>query len=91
MPLSRQNRRQDFSAPAGRTEHAAQEAKLKAAGDGPTFLCSQVLTRVHAHPRDDRNAEALVLAVKSSRFGCFGERRPAVERAFRLLHQSLPQ
>lgn len=72
---------------AERSENESEQQKLKVASSAPTFLSRSVLKWVTAHPDDPRNAEALALAVKTSRYGC-GDVHSSrfVRQAFSLLH-----
>lgn len=74
-----------------RHELAAETTELNDAGPAPVFLSKKCVEWVQAHPQDARNAEALALAVKTSRLvQCNGGDSTYVERAFRLLHNKYP-
>ncbi len=64
-----------------------EQRQLQAAGSAPRFLAAAVLHWANSHPGDPRNAEALALAVKTSRFGCPDKNStPSIHAAFNLLH-----
>ncbi len=73
---------------AAQKDAANQEQRhLQAAGSAPQFLSTAVLRWANSHPGDPRNAEALALAVKTSRFGCADkDSAPFIHAAFNLLH-----
>jgi hypothetical protein len=82
-----------FLTPAEHAEAEREQDQLATHGSAPSFLSSSVVTWAKAHPADPRNAEALALAVKTSRFSPEDWNAPpsaAVERAFRLLHTRYP-
>ena len=64
-----------------------EQRRLQASGSAPAFLSAAVLAWVKSHPADTRNAEALALAVRTSRFGApDAQSKAAVSQAFYLLH-----
>lgn len=70
-----------------RTEHA----KLETLGAAPNYLCRQVIQWVEKHPADPRAAEALHLAVKSTRYGCTDKETGKWSKAaFDVLHKRYP-
>lgn len=82
-----------FLTPAERAEAEREQDQLATHGSAPSFLSSIVVTWAKSHPADPRNAEALALAVKTSRFSpqrFDASKSAAVERAFRLLHTRYP-
>jgi hypothetical protein len=61
-------------------------------GTAPNALASVAIVWVRAHPNDPEAAEALHLAVRSTRFGCRdGESTAWSHRAFSLLHRNYPE
>jgi len=61
--------------------------KLAAA---PDYLASRSIDWANSHPADPRNAEALHLAVRATRYGCTDQRTPYSRQAFDLLHKQYP-
>lgn len=77
---------------AGQQEAAESEnTTLAAFGAGPNYLCRQVIEWAAKHPRDPRVAEALHLAVKSTRYGCTDKQTGRWSKAaYDFLHQHYP-
>lgn len=76
----------DFLTPEQTGQNAAEQKRLNANG-APSFLAAIILRWANAHPADPRNAEALALAVKTSRFSPTDPAQSnAIEKAFHLLH-----
>jgi hypothetical protein len=81
-----------FLTPAERKQGLDEVAKLQKAEDAPQYLASEVVLWAGSHPTDQRNAEALALAVKTSRYTCGGAAsHTSVESAFQMLHQRYPK
>ncbi len=81
----------DFLTPQERNESAAEQNQLNAEG-APSFLAAIVLRWATSHPSDPRNAEALALAVRTSRFSPTDPNPSnAIRDAFRLLHARYPK
>jgi hypothetical protein len=58
---------------------------------GPNYMGSIVLGWAKSHPDDKRLAEALYFVVRSTRYGCTGEKTwPISKQAFDLLHAGFP-
>ena len=74
---------------AAQKQVAAEEQKrLLSAGGAPAFLSAALVAWVRTHPNDPRNAEALALAVRTSRFGTpDAQSKAPVSQAFHLLHR----
>lgn len=73
---------------AGRAEFAKLQ---KLAAVAPNYLTSAAIDWARAHPADERNAEALALAVRSTRYGITDKVTPNWSRtAFLLLHRNYP-
>jgi len=72
---------------AARDEHK----RLMALGAAPNYLCRQVIQWVERHPADLRAAEALHLAVRSTRYGCTDKETGKWSKAaFDVLHKRYP-
>jgi hypothetical protein len=86
-PTAQQAAVPGFLNSAERSAIESEQQKLEGAGSAPTFLSKSVVKWVTAHPANSRNAEALALAVKTSRYGC-GDVHSSrfVRQAFSLLH-----
>jgi hypothetical protein len=71
----------------------AEFAKLRqTAGIAPNYLSATVIGWVRAHPGDARNAEALALAVRSTRYQQTDRETTAwSKKAFLLLHSQYPK
>jgi hypothetical protein len=68
-----------------------QWRKFRAIGPAPRFLPRTVIDWAKQHPDDPRVPEALHLAVRSTRYGCYTEERnPYSKEAFTLLHSHYP-
>ncbi len=81
-----------FVSRAEEAENSGEQDHLNEAGDAAAFLSAAAAAWTESHPNDERNPEALALAVKSSHFGCgAAARHAAVEHAFRLLHERYPK
>jgi hypothetical protein len=59
-----------FLSEAEKAAAGKEAAQLAFLGAAPNYLCRQVIAWVEKHPTDPRAAEALHLAVKSTRYGC---------------------
>ncbi|MBX7219083.1 MAG: hypothetical protein K1Y36_03985 [Blastocatellia bacterium] len=58
----------------------------------PNFLCRQVVDWVKQNPTDPRNAEALHLAVRATRYGCTDDTTTKFSKeAFQVLKKQYPQ
>jgi hypothetical protein len=80
-----------FLTEAQRTSAAAQWKRLAALPTGPNYLCAQVMDYAAKKPADPRLAEALALAVRSTRYGCTDKETPKLSKAaFDLLHKRFP-
>lgn len=68
-----------------------EKSLLDAAGPGPNYLSRQVIQWATRNPNDPRNAEALHLAVMTTRYGC-GDKESGrwSKAAFDLLHRKYP-
>ena len=75
-----------------RTEAAREVRRVRAEGDGQTFLAPIIMAWSKAHPDDPRVPEALHRLVRITRYGCRGgsDNGSISKAAFRLLHQSYP-
>jgi hypothetical protein len=76
------------------TDRAQAAEEWKALGGlpaAPTYISDQAITYLKAHPADPRAAEALALAVRTTRYGCgdAGTSKQS-QAAFRLLHSRYP-
>ncbi|MEW5977909.1 MAG: hypothetical protein AB1898_19120 [Acidobacteriota bacterium] len=73
-------------------EQAGKEREaLETMSTAPNYLCRQVVEWVRRNPKDPRAAEALHLAVRSTRRGCGDRDTGKFSRdAFRLLHRLYP-
>jgi hypothetical protein len=72
-------------------ESEKEKEALSQAGSAPTYLSTAVVNWARSHPGDSRLAEALFLAVRTSRFGCTdGKSTTFVKQAFELLHLRFP-
>ena len=61
-------------------------------GPAPDYLPREVIDWAKTHPSDPRVAEALALAVKSTRFGCTDQKTGQFSKqAFDLLHSRYPK
>jgi hypothetical protein len=68
-----------------------EAAALDTLGPGPNYLCKQVIQWSTRNPNDPRNAEALHLAVLTTRFGCTDKESGRWSKAaFDLLHRKYP-
>lgn len=81
----------EFFDEAQRTAAKAESARLSASGAGPNYLSRQVVEWVKRNPGDPRAAEALHLAVRSTRYGCTDQETTKFSKAaFQLLHKQYP-
>jgi hypothetical protein len=82
-----------FLTAAQRAEVLQEQKNLAAAPTAPTWLASQAVIWVEAHPDDPRAPEALRLAVRAGHYACGGDGNTNqwVKRAFRLLHNRYPK
>jgi hypothetical protein len=66
--------------------------RLAASGSGDIYLTKKTLVWAREHPRDPRLAEALHYAVRSTRYGCFEDKKHSdlSHRAFKVLHERYP-
>jgi hypothetical protein len=75
-------------------DRAAADNEWKRLGKipaAPTFLSQEAVSYLKAHAADPRAAEALALAVRSTRYGCGdGGTSQQSQAAFRLLHNRYP-
>jgi hypothetical protein len=70
---------------------AKESASLKALGPAPNYLAKQVIQWVTRNPNDPRAAEALHLAVTTTRYGCTDKETGRWSKAaFDLLHKKYP-
>jgi hypothetical protein len=70
---------------------AREAAALQALGTGPNYLAQTVISWANKNPADKRVAEALALAVKSTRYGCTDKDTGRWSKsAFDLLHRKYP-
>ena len=65
----------------------SQLAKLPAA---PDYLAAQTIGWAKSNAGDPRAAEALHLAVRATRYGCYEQTAPYSKQAFELLHKQYP-
>jgi hypothetical protein len=73
------------------TSASKQLATLRSLGVGPDYLCRTVIDWANKNPTDARVAEALHLAVKSTRYGCSDKETGRWSKAaFDLLHRRYP-
>jgi hypothetical protein len=80
-----------FLSEAQKTTARTEHAKLVALGPGPNYLCREVVQWTERHPTDPRAAEALHLAVKSTRYGCTNKDTAKWSKAaFDVLHKRFP-
>ena len=76
---------------ARQTEAQKEFGALHALGAAPNYLAQTVINWVSKNPADRRNAEALHLAVKSTRYGCTDKDTGRWSKAaFDLLHRKYP-
>jgi hypothetical protein len=74
-----------------RAQAKAEWNRLVSAGSAPTLLCRQVVSFAKAFPKHPLAAEALHLAVRSTRYGCGDADNSSSSRsAFELLHHHYP-
>ena len=80
-----------FLTDAQRTAAAREHSALIALGAAPNYLCQQVVQWVTKNPNDPRAAEALHLAVNTTRHGCTDKATGRWSKAaFDLLHRKYP-
>lgn len=80
-----------FLTPAQVAAGRKEEAALAALAPGPNYLCKQMIQWVTSNPNDPRNAEALHLAVLTTRYGCTDKDSGRWSKAaFDLLHRKYP-
>lgn len=76
-----------FLSAADKAQAKAEIAKLAKAATAPNYLTRAVLSRAKTNPADPRIAQALHLAVKSTRYGTTDDATTALSKqAFTLLH-----
>jgi hypothetical protein len=80
-----------FLKPAEVQMAAKESATLSALGPGPNYLCKQTVQWANKNPTDPRAAEALHLAVVSTRYGCTDKETGRWSKAaFDVLHRRYP-
>ncbi len=85
------------AAPSFLTEAAREQADkeyrvLAKLGVAPTYLANEAVAWARAHPEDARNAQALHLSVRATRYGCTDDKTTAASKAaFELLHRQYPK
>ena len=80
-----------FLSPAEVEKAAKERTALNALGAAPNYISRQVIQWATSHPEDPRVAEALHLAVKTTRFGCTDKDTARWSKAaFDLLHRKYP-
>jgi hypothetical protein len=78
----------------GAQKQAAYQQQQKVLGRklAPNYLVPTVIAWAKAHPEDARNAEALALSVKATRFSCSNDKTSEYSKAaFMLLHEKYPK
>jgi hypothetical protein len=81
----------DFLSEADKAAAAREVEKLAALGTAPNYLAAQAVAYATRKPDDPRAAEALHLAVRSTRYGCKDDETTQFSRqAFQLLHKRYP-
>ncbi|MBI3652677.1 MAG: hypothetical protein HY231_16770 [Acidobacteria bacterium] len=82
----------DFIALSQRATAIKENAKLRALGTAPNYLCAQAVRLATLKPTDPRCAEMLHLAVKSTRYGCTNKETGKFSKmAYDLLHKNYPK
>ncbi len=82
----------DFLTPAQKTAAEKENARLKALGNAPNYLCQQMVNFANTKPTDARLPEALHLAVKATRYGCTDETTGKYSKlAYDTLHKKYPR
>lgn len=80
-----------FLSERDRAEAKREWQRLMTMSPAPDYLSAEVLAWAKAHPSDPRDAEALALAVRSTRFGCVDSQTGELSKAaFGLLHRRYP-
>lgn len=81
----------DFLTEAQKTSAKNEVAKLVSLGTAPNYLAQEAAAWAQRTPNDPRVAEALHLAVKSTRYGCTDENTGKYSKAaFDVLHKQYP-
>ncbi|MEZ4486239.1 MAG: hypothetical protein R3F51_01585 [Cyanobacteriota/Melainabacteria group bacterium] len=74
------------------TQAATEYKKLIAMGTAPNLLVDRVMAYYAVAPKDARLAEALHLAVRSTRYGCTNDKTTQYsKKAFQALHKGFPK
>ncbi len=82
----------DFLTPVQKAAAEKENARLKALGNAPNFLCQQVVNFATTKPADPRLPEALHLAVKATRYGCTDDNTGRFSKlAYDTLHKKYPR
>jgi hypothetical protein len=82
----------DFISLPQRALATKEQARLKALGTAPNYLCAQAVRLATLKPTDPRCAEMLHLAVKSTRYGCTDKETGKFSKmAYDLLHKNYPK
>jgi hypothetical protein len=82
----------DFLTAAQKAAAEKENARLKALGQAPNYLCQQVVNFATAKPTDPRLPEALHLAVKATRYGCTDDNTGKFSKlAYDTLHKKYPR
>lgn len=77
---------------AERSQGSEEYKKLIAMGTAPNLLVDRVMAYYAVAPRDPRLAEALHLAVRSTRYGCTNDKTTQYsKKAFQALHKGFPK
>jgi len=81
-----------FLSAAQKTAASNEWKRLAALGTAPNYFCAQTIKWATLKPDDPRAAEALHLAVRSTRYGCTNEQTGTLSKqAYDLLHRKYPK